>query len=188
MGVCRAGRADGQTLCVGRLFPASRRVDGEYAPGPFPRSRLARGRPWRHREGRFVSCERLWAVRCGRQCLGMDERLVSARLLCGARPLGRRARPARPRHVLRSRRTGDPEARASRRVVPVHGAVLLALHGGDAGQGGAFDGNESPLCSSSGLRPAPTRRSSRPADSRWFASICRLGWSSAVGPGAWSPT
>ena len=64
------------------------------------------------------------------------QRLVSPRLLRAAGGgRRRRAQSAGPADVVRSRRARREEARASRRLVPLHRPVLHALHGRHARQG-----------------------------------------------------
>ncbi len=58
-------------------------------------------------------------------------------LLRRARDGGRRAQSAGPAGLARPQRAGRHQARAPRRLVPVHRAVLLALHGRHARQGRA---------------------------------------------------
>ena len=60
---------------------------------------------------------------------------------CGGRR--RRAQPARPGHAVRPVGADGEKARASRRVVPLHRSVLLALHGGNARQRRSQHGNQS---------------------------------------------
>ncbi len=51
---------------------------------------------------------------------------------------------ARPRRLVRPERARRRQARAPRRLLPLHRAVLLAVHGRHAGQGRALDRHESP--------------------------------------------
>ena len=95
-----------------------------------------------------VRAERLRPLRRRRQRLGVGQRLVSAGLLRAARAAAAsRAIRSGPDIALRSRASRGEEARASRRLVPLHRPVLLALHGRHARQGRSQHGHQSPRLS-----------------------------------------
>jgi len=81
---------------TGYVTIAEKAPRAEDFPGAPPENLVAGGR---------VRSEWLWASRCGRQRLGVGQRLVSARLLSAARVDWRcRAQPAGSRHALRPER------------------------------------------------------------------------------------
>ena len=101
----RGGLA-GQVYPWGDDLPGGRQVHGQHAPGAFPERGHARGRARRHGAGRVLPAERLRALRRRRQRLGVDQRLVPARLLRGSRAqrASRRTRRDRtPRSTRASR-------------------------------------------------------------------------------------
>ena len=87
------GGLEGAQFCWG--------VDGEYLAGPVPVSRPCPGRVCRARAGGLVSRQRLRPLRHGRQCLGVDCRLV-------LRPTPNRDQPPvlRPQHATGRSRGG----------------------------------------------------------------------------------
>ena len=104
VGIRRARRALRAGLSLGQRVPGGRQVHGQHAPGPFPERGHARGRARRHRaQVAHVPAERLRPIRRRRQRLGVDQRLVPAGLLCGARERGRCRESARAR-IRRSTR------------------------------------------------------------------------------------
>jgi hypothetical protein len=143
MGIRRARRGHGESVRVGQRAHAERRVPREHSPGHVPGDGHRQGRIRGRRARRAIPAQRLWSSRRRRQRLGMDERLVSPRLLRKARGGGRRTKPARAGHVVRPGRTGPREARPARRIVSLHRAVLHALSGRDAREGRNRDGDKS---------------------------------------------
>ena len=115
--------------------------------------------------GRAVCAERLRSLRRGRQRVGVGQRLVSTGLLRSTRVRGRRgAQSPRPRHAVRSSRAERKETRAPRRVVSLHGPVLLTLHGRHARQRRGQHGDE------------PSRIPSRTIGLRNIAAHCCFGF------------
>ena len=115
------GGLSGKLYAWGDEFTPGGRWMANTLSGALPRQRYGRGWLRRHRARGAVRSQRLRPLRRGRERLGVGERLVSTRLLRAARVRRRRrAQPARPRHALRPERADREEARAPRRVVPVH--------------------------------------------------------------------
>ena len=139
-----AGSA-GKLYPWGNEFMPGATVDGEQSPGSLPGQRHRRRWLRRHRAGGAVPAERLRAVRRRPATSGSGS-------ATGIAPTTTRS--SRPRAQSRATRKGrtrrsipsEPdaaEARAPRRLVPVHRSVLLALHGRHAGQGRSQHGHES---------------------------------------------
>ena len=145
MGVRRTRGPERRALSLGRRAQARRPLGGQHLRGtiPGPGRGERRGRLHRPRSRRAVRAQRVRSLRRRRKRLGMGERLVSPRLLRDPRRRGRRgAQPARAGPQLRSGRARPAQARAARRLVPVHRAVLHALHARHAGQGRSADGQQ----------------------------------------------
>src|SRR5208282_1581819 len=99
----------------------------------------------RRSASRAIFTEQIRALRHVRQRLAVDKRLVSARLLradCSRRRCG--AKSSGPRFLVGSIRAGSTQESPSRRVVPLHRAVLLTLHSRNSGQRRNQHGNKSP--------------------------------------------
>ena len=127
---------------TGAVFPwgSDFRKEGAFMAnshqGHFPDRDTRRGSLPRRRAGRAVPAQWIRPLRRGRQRLGVGDRLLSPGLLRTARGCGWGGpQPSGARSILRPGRARHRQAGASRRVVPLHRPVLLALHGGDARQG-----------------------------------------------------
>ena len=96
------GGLSGKLYPWGDEFTPGGQVVANTFQGHFPDKEHGRGWLRRRWARGAVRSQRLRALRRGRECLGVDERLVSTRLLRSARVGSeRRAQPAGPRHVLR---------------------------------------------------------------------------------------
>ena len=131
----RGGLA-GKPYAWGDELQARRQVDGQHLAGAVSREGHRRRRLRGHRARRAVSAQRLRPVRHGRQRLGMVLGLVPARCLRRGTPATgvRRSQSAGAGEQLRPRRARPAQARASRRLVPLHRAVLHPLHDRDPRQ------------------------------------------------------
>ena len=145
MGIRRTRRPRWPGLSLGQRVHARRKVDGEHPSGPFPARGHAGGFVSRCRAGRAVPTEWLrpsmmWPAMSGSgRATGIALTIIRELEKAG----GVARNPQGPARFVRPERAGRAEARPSRRLIPVHRTVLLALHGRHARQGRAVHRDQS---------------------------------------------